>query len=342
MNLKSLSDTQLLEATKTLVAREREVMASILRHLEEIERRRLFSDLGCSSLYAYAVEVLGYSEDQAYRRISAMRLLRSMPEIEGKIQSGQLSVSNLSLAQTVIRREAKVVPLTHQKKQELVAMLENKTSKEAQVIALEYNSSPRDLAPERERPLSEQLVELRFTVSKNTLEKISRLKGLRAHRAPNLSTAELLDQLCDLALNHWDPGMRENKNREVKRAGVETANVDTKQTELRRAKTEAAIERTNEVTRKSEPLAKSSSRSIPTRTVRKIWARDRSKCRICSSQYALQIDHSYPWAWGGGHDENNLRLLCRACNQRQAIKKMGMKKMASFLEARKGDAVSGS
>ncbi len=319
MNLKSLSDSQLLESTKTLVASEREVMTSILWHLEEIERRRLFSDLGCSSLYTYAVEVLGYSEDQAYRRISAMRLLRTMPELEDKIQSGRLSVSNLSLAQTVIRREAKVAPLTPQKKQELVARLENKTSRQAQVIALDYSSAPSTPAPEREKPLSEELVELKFTVSKSTLEKIHRLKGLRAHRTPNLSTSELLDQLCDLALKRWDPGVRGGEVRETGTAKANNLN-DTP----------------------TRTTARENSRVIPTKTVRQVWRRDRSECKICGSRFALQIDHVKPWAWGGSNGEKNLRLLCRTCNQRQAIKKLGIEKIAYYLENKKSNVAGAS
>ena len=357
MNLKSLSDSQLLETTKTLVAREREVMTSILWHLEEIERRRLFSDLGCSSLYTYAVEVLGYSEDQAYRRISAMRLLRTMPELEDKIQSGQLSVSNLSLAQTVIRREAKTIPLTQQKKQELVARLENKTSREAQVIALDYSSTPSTLAPERERPLSEQFIELKFTVSKSTLKKIHRLKGLRAHRTPHLSTSDLLDQLCDLALKHWDPGCEvqcdtsegetpEDKRRVVRAKGTGTARASTLNSTpngktMRETGAAAEVTVRFEPTKKAEPIKKSEpttklfSRAIPVKTVRRIWVRDRGECRICRSRYALQVDHIHPRSFGGSNDESNLRLLCRTCNQRQAIKKIGMRKMAHYLDFRK-------
>ncbi len=291
MNLKSLSDSQLLESTKTLVAREREDITSILWHLEEIERRRLFSDLGCSSLYTYAVEVLGYSEDQAYRRISAMRLLRTMPELEDKIQSGRLSVSNLSLAQTVMRRESKVAPLTPQKKQELVARLENKTSRQAQVIALEYSLTPTTLTPERERPISEELVELKFTISKGTLEKIHRIKGLRAHRVPDLSTSELLDQLCDLALKHWDPGARGAGVGDVTPLGVETKDATTVDVDTARGEiggirpsqaAEATVERskipkTNRVTkstRKLKPTTRLFSRAIPAKTALQIWRRD--------------------------------------------------------------------
>ena len=47
-------------AMDKLVQEERELLTSVLAHLREIERRRLFCDLGFSSLFSYAVEKLGY------------------------------------------------------------------------------------------------------------------------------------------------------------------------------------------------------------------------------------------------------------------------------------------
>ncbi|MCX6117779.1 MAG: hypothetical protein NT027_09570, partial [Proteobacteria bacterium] len=69
MNLVQLSDNELHLETQTLVSQERQVLTKILHHLREIERRRLFSDFSCSSLFDYAVKMLGYSEGQAQRRI---------------------------------------------------------------------------------------------------------------------------------------------------------------------------------------------------------------------------------------------------------------------------------
>lgn len=45
MSLSKLSDAILLTRTKELVEKERETLISILHHLREIERRRLFCDL---------------------------------------------------------------------------------------------------------------------------------------------------------------------------------------------------------------------------------------------------------------------------------------------------------
>src|SRR5579863_1786593 len=98
--LQNLSDHALLEKTRSLVKEEREITARILHHLREVERRKLFSDLGYPSLFAYAMGDLHYSESSAQRRISAMRLLKEIPELEGKIASGSLSLSVISQAQS--------------------------------------------------------------------------------------------------------------------------------------------------------------------------------------------------------------------------------------------------
>ena len=84
-----MSDAVLLETTDKLVAQERGLLISILEHLREIDRRRLFCDLGYNSLFEYAVKRLKYSEDQAGRRIAAMLLLKELPEIEEKIEDGR-------------------------------------------------------------------------------------------------------------------------------------------------------------------------------------------------------------------------------------------------------------
>ena len=61
-------------------------------------------------------------------------------------------------------------------------------------------------------------------------------------------------------------------------------------------------------------------RAIPAAVKREVWRRDRGRCRYvdgtsgrrCGSQHLLQIDHVVPYAWGGGAEPNNLRLLCAA------------------------------
>ena len=103
-----LSDNCLLQKMKELVKEEKKHLNVLLRHLQEIENRRLFSSLGFTSLFDYATRVLGYAEDEACRRISSIRMLRELPELEGKIESGDLTLTALNLANTQFRAEKKV------------------------------------------------------------------------------------------------------------------------------------------------------------------------------------------------------------------------------------------
>ncbi len=66
---------------------------------------------------------------------------------------------------------------------------------------------------------------------------------------------------------------------------------------------------------------------------RQIWQRDGSQCSNCGSVYAVEEDHRHPKAKGGRYVLENMRLLCRSCNQRAAVKHYGVKKMAPYLRA---------
>jgi hypothetical protein len=63
---------------------------------------------------------------------------------------------------------------------------------------------------------------------------------------------------------------------------------------------------------------------------REVWHRDEYKCSNCDSTYALEIDHITPRAAGGSCAADNLRVLCRNCNQRAAIEYFGTSKMQQF------------
>jgi len=51
INLNHLKDKDLLTQMRQLIQSERDLVVSILHHLREIERRRLFADLGYGSLF---------------------------------------------------------------------------------------------------------------------------------------------------------------------------------------------------------------------------------------------------------------------------------------------------
>ena len=303
MNLTEITDDRLLERIEKLCAEERELLTSILHHLREIERRKLYANLKYPSLFEYAVKHLGYSEDQAYRRISAMKLLRDLPELEEKINSGELQLSHLGMANTFFNKEKQLGQKIFSKvdKLEVLEKIANTSARDAEKIILSYSSTPILHRPERERVIADEMIEINFVAKSQLKEKIHKLKGLLAHQSPHLSTADLVEKLCDLGLQKWGKGIyKETDQQSI--TSTNSNNIDPEIDELSWTAIKKAV-----------------------------WKRDKGQCQNCGSSYALEVDHIFPKAKGGDDSLGNLRLLCRSCNQRSAIQHYGLSKMGQHL-----------
>lgn len=56
-------------------------------------------------------------------------------------------------------------------------------------------------------------------------------------------------------------------------------------------------------------------RRLPSGTRALVIRRDHFRCVFCDGRGHLEVDHIIPWSAGGGDDMDNLRTLCRDCNQ---------------------------
>src|SRR5688572_17451403 len=90
-----LSDAELLTATRGLVGRSNQLLASLLAHLGEVEARGIHRTRACASLYAYCIFELRFSEDEAFRRVTAARLVRRFPALLDAVASGELHLTGL-------------------------------------------------------------------------------------------------------------------------------------------------------------------------------------------------------------------------------------------------------
>ena len=201
-NLDRLKDADLLTQIKGFVQSERDLIINILSHLREIERRRLYCDLGYKSLFDYAVGELRYSEGQAGRRIQAMRLLKDLPELEGKIASGALSLSNVQQAQSFFREAQLAEPrriVTPAEKLEVLERLENKSVRDGQKELLKINPT-HALPKEKERVVTETASEVSFLMSDKLKTKLEGVRALLGVKGATLSFAELFDVMSDLSL----------------------------------------------------------------------------------------------------------------------------------------------
>jgi len=168
LHLNKLSDQELLGKTKQLVKQESELLINILELLREVERRRLYSELGYKSLFEYAVKELKYSEGQSGRRIQALRLVKEIPEVENKIETGKLSLSNICRAQSFFRQSKKDINTPSLKKQdkiEILKKLENKSSRAGEKVLIAL--SPKMALPKKNNELlitsTHKLVSLSMT-----------------------------------------------------------------------------------------------------------------------------------------------------------------------------------
>lgn len=171
MNLKHLTDKALLSDTKKLADTYRRVTAELLHHIREIEKRKLFSELGYSSLFSYVVQELGFSDSSAIRRIKAARMLEEIPEIESKIQSGELNLTQIGMASNAFKQE-NITDLKFKK--EILATIENTSSRTCEKTLLEI------ITPNQPKPLPR----LNIIITEEELSLYNELRGLLAH-SPN-------------------------------------------------------------------------------------------------------------------------------------------------------------
>lgn len=314
MNLLShLPDHELLVNTKNLVAEEKRITQEVLSHLEEIESRKLYLARGFSSLFDYCIKELNYSQSATYRRISAMRLIKSIPEAKEKLSLGSVSLSTLTQPHRFLKKEEKEKSYSNEMKLDLLEKIEGKSQDQCErefiKISPEINSFK-----EREKLLTEELTQYTFTATRELKAKLDQLKSLVAHKNPNPGMAELIEIIADASLEKF--------NLLQKKVTGNSAQVKV---------TSAAVshhvkpeEKKARLDRKLKVKADSGgSRNIPARIRRFVWKRDQGVCQYkdketnkkCESNYAIQIDHIHPYSLGGSHEESNLRLLCRNHNQ---------------------------
>ncbi len=106
MNVRNLSDQQIHLNLLSLKSKESQIVASIISHLEEIYRRRLFAHHKCSSIYDYCIRILGYSNGEAHKKISACKLASHCKGVKESIANGSLSLSNAASVQVFLNQSA--------------------------------------------------------------------------------------------------------------------------------------------------------------------------------------------------------------------------------------------
>src|SRR5688572_6793777 len=137
-----LSDAELLAATRGLVGRSNQLLASLLAHLAEVEARGIHRARACASLYTYCIYELRFSEDEAFRRVSAARLVRRFPALLDAVAAGELHLTGLLMLGPQLTPDNLV---------EVLALAKHRTKKE--LARLVRSLDPLPEVPSRIEPL---------------------------------------------------------------------------------------------------------------------------------------------------------------------------------------------
>lgn len=174
MLLKHLTDEMLINEAIVIAKNEREMTLQMLHHLKEIEQRKLYSDLKCTSLFDFCVRILKYSESSAYRRIQASKLVTNIPEVGDKIVDGSLSITNIALVNQYFK-ENKIVDTAEKKK--ILGEVENLTKSSCIKKLFELSGNEAHESDSSER-VSHDKTKVSMILSNETLLELQKLKEL--------------------------------------------------------------------------------------------------------------------------------------------------------------------
>jgi hypothetical protein len=321
MNVQTFSDAVLLSKTLEAAENERSATLFFLEYLGEIDKRRLYSARGYSSLWEYVHKALGYSEGQASERVSAMRLMRRVPEVRAKLEANTISLTATSKLATFVRRENCGPTRTR----DLLEMISEKPTREVErILAAEQTvDHPK---PDIARPSGPKTTRISFDADPEFLALYEELRNLQGR--PDWSMNDRLKAVLRLAVLEKSPKSKSAPGLDSKsdgKAGDKAeSNVDPK-----------ISSKANGPSKRSD--VQKHSRYVPVAVRAATYQRSAGRCefvdpqsgRRCESRFGLQLDHVNPYAKGGDSSAGNIRHLCASHNRFYAIREFGLKAVLS-------------
>jgi hypothetical protein len=346
LNLKRMNDQELLQSLDEVVRTERRITRSVIEHIAEVDRRRLYLE-SHASLFEFLTLEHEYSNHSAQRRIDAARLLNEIPEISEKLDSGALSVTQISKVQQAFRQASKLgnrVPL--QEKREIlekVAQLrvqrKSSQAKNQHLTNQDQNIKDRpiesttelflaqtlDLPVEyhsKEKTNSDDAVTLTLTISKEEMFALKKAQELLSHAVPSMKWQDLFVYMAKKVIQSKSPAQPAAKS--TNQSSADKSSINSQ-------KSSAKALTPTEAPNKQKTTLVLARKSIPL-SLRKWKMAQSLGCErrlqngeLCGSHHFLQIDHIRPvWA-GGTNDVQNLRVLCGAHNRECYRKQAGLR-----------------
>ncbi|MDH3726115.1 MAG: HNH endonuclease [Myxococcales bacterium] len=342
-SLQHLNKDQLLRDFSALVDQDRRDTATMLAYVAEIDRRKLYLEHACPSMFAFCTTRFRMSEAIAAKRIRAGRAACRFPCILGMIGRGELHLSGIhQLAGHLTEANHREVlrRAKHKSMREierLIAEVSPKPDVPSSIRALparrptapgngslepeEKDNLPADMRPEEAMPNRVSNPAPRPAKPRSLATPLSP----RRYKLQVTIGQEARDKLAELQdlLSHQIPDGDAGAviERALDALLAETKKKKAALTDKPRSRAHAASEKT---------------RAIPARVRREVFERDEGRCvfvdaegRRCSSTWQVEFHHRIPYGRGGPHDIDNIELRCRAHNQYEAELEYGTRFMTT-------------
>src|SRR5215471_18518904 len=343
--LSCLSPAELTDRLYELRSKERALLVESLVYLGELDRRKLYLDIGFASSFEFCVGYLGRSNGATFRRLTAARLFARFPVLAEYLRDGRLGLTTLVLLRDVLSDERlgeildRAAGRTEDQVKLLVATLAPKPPVPDLVRRAPERRSPapepprnldlfdasaastsgREVAPcqpqkppARLEPISEEQHVLRMTVGREFVADLEKVRAALSHVVPDRSLEKVLHECIRRTLRAC-----ERRNLGSTKARIASA---------------------------EEKPAKSAkrTRTIPAEVRREVWQRDGGRCTFvgeeghrCGSTHMLEFHHLEAFALGGLPMARNLTLYCAPHNRGAAEKELGAARVAEAIARRR-------
>ncbi len=285
----------------------------------EIMRRRLYRDLNFSTMRAYAIEGLGFSETRAGDFIRLATKLEELPVLKEEVASGQIGYTKAREIVPVADRknEQEWADLAKAKSRRELAV-EVRRAKQEAAQKKKHNPGQGELVPRPVSPAPAATVTVRVGFELTALQN-ARYEAILAKIGHSGSKTDLLLDMAEALLTSENAprGAESKPHYQIhvhECPTCEKSAIQAPQGEVALAAKQAETARCDAQVHHPGQRNKSAIRP----SVRsEILARDRHQCRRkgCAHTRFLEIHHIVPRRENGSNDPENLVTLCSACHR---------------------------
>jgi len=290
----------------------------------EVMRRKLFRDLGHSSINQYAIQELGFSKSRTDDFVRLARQLEKLPAVREAVAAGELGYTKAREIVSVATPETQDEWLKAAKGTRKQLINEVKKVKRAAKV----DPGQGELLPSSPTVVAPHELPVRFQVDLTPeqearraamVERLHKLGGVPTDRAELmleamaalLETKELQGQKCPRGHLESRPPVQIHVH-ENTATGRMTIQTDSGERELSKAESDRM--------RCDAAVCEHGGRNtttIPPRVRREVLARDKHQCQApgCGRTRFLEVHHIKPRNQGGSNESENLMTLCASCHR---------------------------